>query len=151
MLDAIKRFFTDRLAAEAAAEDAEHRLRLATAALLLEVARADQEMHQLELSAVEQAIQRCFRLPPDELARLLALAREHVRESTSDFPLTRLINDHYDQADKQRLVEMMWEVAYADGELDKYEEHLIRRIADLLYVPHNAFIAAKLRVAERVG
>lgn len=152
MLEAIKRFFSNQLAAgSAVAQSAEHRLQLATAALLLEVAGADQAVHHLELSAVVSAIQRSFQLSDEEIDALLRLAQEQVQESTSDFPFTHLINQHYEQADKLQLVEMLWEVAYADGELDKYEEHLVRRIADLIYVPHQAYIAAKLRVAERVG
>lgn len=152
MLEAIKRFFTDQLAGGSAAEQSpEHRLQLATAALLLEVAGADQAVHHLELSTVERAIQRSFQLSESEIKELMRLAQEQVQESTSDFPFTRLINEHYGEADKLRLVEMLWEVAYADGELDKYEEHLVRRIADLIYIPHQAFIAAKLRAAERVG
>ncbi|SRR5690606_6078327 len=149
MLDAIRRFFESRLTA--AAPDPEHRLQLATAALLLEVARADFDTHHVELAAVERAIGRTFRLSEAEVQELLRLAEDEVREATSDYAFTSLVNSGFDAADKIRLVELLWEVAYADGELDKHEEHLIRRIADLIYVPHREFIAAKLRVAERQG
>lgn len=152
MLGSIRSFFEQRLAAAGAApQDAEHRLQLATAALLLEVARVDLDAHGVELAAVERAIGRTFQLSDGEVGELLRLAEEEVRESTSDYQFTALVNDGFDRADKARLVEMLWEVAYADGRLDKYEEHLIRRVADLIHVPHREFIAAKLRVAERHG
>ncbi|HEX5514998.1 MAG TPA: TerB family tellurite resistance protein [Gammaproteobacteria bacterium] len=152
MLAAIRRFFEDRLSATSLSQQSsEQRLQLATAALLLEVARADQAIHKLELTTVEQAIARTFQLSADAMADLVRLAEEEVRQSTSDYAFTSLVNKGFELADKVRLIELLWEVAYADGELDKYEEHLIRRIAELIYVPHQEFIAAKLRVAEKVG
>lgn len=152
MLAAIRRFFEDRLSATSLSQQSpEQRLQLATAALLLEVARADQAIHKLELTAVEQTITRTFQLSADAMADLIRLAEEEVRQSTSDYAFTSLVNKGFEHANKVRLVELLWEVAYADGELDKYEEHLIRRIAELIYVPHQEFIAAKLRVAEKVG
>lgn len=152
MLAAIRRFFEDRLSATSLSQQSpEQRLQLATAALLLEVARADQAIHKLELTAVEQTITRTFQLSADAMADLIRLAEEQVRQSTSDYAFTSLVNKGFEHANKVRLVELLWEVAYADGELDKYEEHLIRRIAELIYVPHQEFIAAKLRVAEKVG
>lgn len=152
MLAAIRRFFEEQLSPSSASKQSpEQRLQLATAALLLEVARADQDIHKLELVTVEDAITRTFQLSADAMADLIRLAEEQVRQSTSDYAFTSLVNKGFEHADKVRLVELLWEVAYADGELDKYEEHLIRRIAELIYVPHQEFIAAKLRVAEKVG
>lgn len=152
MLGAIRSFFQNHLsAADGSPQSAEHRLQLATAALLLEVARADMDTAKVELATVERAIAKTFQLTPEEVAELIKLAEDEVRESTSDYAFTSLVNDGFDHADKARLVEMLWEVAYADGELDMYEEHLIRRIADLIHVPHRNFINAKLRVAERHG
>jgi uncharacterized tellurite resistance protein B-like protein len=152
MLGNIRRFLEDHLSADATTpQDSERHLQLATAVLLLEIARADMDTHRIELATVQKAITRTFRLSDDEVDQLMQMAKDEVRESTSDQQFTSLVNEGFDQADKARLVEMLWEVAYADGELDKYEEHLIRRIADLIYVPHREFIAAKLRVAERHG
>lgn len=150
MLEAIRRFFEERLAAGGeAAETSRHRLQLATAALLMEVARADQGVHEQEIIAVERAIGRTFQLPKPEVDELVRLAKREAREATSDYAFTSLINQGFEYADKVALVEMLWEVAYADGDLDKYEEHLIRRVAELIYVPHQEFIAAKLRVAAK--
>lgn len=152
MLEAIRRFFEERLATsvKATQEASRHRLQLATAALLLEVARADQGVHEQEIATVERAISKVFQLTAAEVDELMQLARKEAQQATSDYAFTSLIKDGFEHADKVALVEMLWEVAYADGELHKYEEHLIRRIAELIYVPHKEFIAAKLRVAAKI-
>jgi uncharacterized tellurite resistance protein B-like protein len=154
MLDAIRRFFDQRIAmpageSGAAAGSDEHRLQLATAALLLEVARADRVSEDLEMDAVELAIGRVFELSREEANELIDLAEVEVDESTSHFGFTSLVKDQFSPAQKVQLVEMLWRVAVADGNVDKYEENLVRRIADLIYVPHRDFIAAKLRVLDR--
>lgn len=147
MLGSIKQFFQDRLRAdgEQASTDQDQRLRLAAAALLIEVSQADAEAHPQEAAAIAEGLQRRFGLSAEETGELLQLAREEVAESVSHFEFTQLIDREFDQAQKIRLVEMAWEVAYADGELDKHEEHLIRRLADSLHVSHSDFIRTKLR------
>src|SRR5690606_38721301 len=153
MLDAIRRFFESRLSAtgSAAAQNPRHRLQLATAALLLEVARADFDTHHVELAAVQRAISRTFQLSEAEVQELLRLAEDEVREATSDYAFTSLINSVFDAAAKILVVARVWETTYADGALDKQEEHLIRRIAEPIYVPNSTIIADKIRVAERQG
>ena len=87
-----------------------------------------------------------FGLEPAEAEELIGLAEAEHADSTDYFQFTRLINDHYDYARKIRVVEALWRVAFADQELHKYEEHVIRRLAELLYVSHKDFINAKHRV-----
>ena len=78
---------------------------------------------------------------------MIEQASDRVDESTSLYEFTRVINDHYSAEQKLQLVSCMWQVAYADGNLDKYEEHLIRRVAELTYVPHQDYIRVKLEAA----
>ncbi len=85
----------------------------------------------------------CLGLASDEVAALLKRATTAVDEATSLYEFTRLVNDHYGPAEKRSLVEAMWQVAYADKNLDKYEEHIIRRVAELIYLPHAEFIQTK--------
>jgi len=88
---------------------------------------------------------------PKDAAQTIAAAAEHEAEhATSLYPLTSMINRECSQQDKRQVVKMLWEVSLADGHLDRHEEHIIRRIADLLHVPHREFIRAKLQVAEDV-
>lgn len=146
MLDAIRDFFERNIKGEdATGADAERRLQAATAALLVEMVRMDAEVKEDERTAVRRAIERKFGLRGEEATELLRLAEAEAGEATDYYQFTSLINQSFSPEQKERLIEQLWRVAYADGELHQYEEHLVRKIADLLYVPHNGFIAAKLR------
>jgi uncharacterized tellurite resistance protein B-like protein len=145
MLNRIKRYFEQHLAVESMAQDPEHVLRLAIGALLLEMTHMDGEVWPEQRDTVEQAVKNCFDLSEREADELLNLAEIERTESTDYFQFTSLINRTYTADQKVMLVETLWRVAYANEALHKYEEHLVRKIADLLYVPHTAFIAAKHR------
>ena len=153
MLDTIKRFFETHLdpAAEEPRHQPEHAQRLAVAALLLEMSRMDEEVTEEERLAVEREVREQFGLSGDESEALLKMAEAEREEAVDYFQFTRLINDHYSAEEKERVVETLWRIAFADGRLDRYEEHLVRRLAELLYVPHSAFIAAKHRAAADSG
>jgi len=125
----------------------EHRLRLASAALLIETARADFTRDGIEEETMRSVLCSGLGLAQEEVLQLLSLASDQVEAATSLFEFTRVINDHFSLSRKRQLVAGMWSVAYADGNVDKYEEHLIRRVADLLYVPHEDYIRAKLDAA----
>lgn len=147
MLAAIRRFFNRRIrpARQAQDRDMRHRLQVATAALLIEMMRMDEEIKDEERAAVIRALRAKFGLTYAETDSLLKLAEEEARRATDYYQFTTLINREFTPAQKERVIELMWQVAYADGGIDKYEDHLVRKIAELLYVPHSAFIAAKHR------
>ncbi len=154
MLSAIRQFFETHIAelsSDPDPQEREHAHRLATAALLIEMTRADHEVKAIERDAVTRAIDKAFGLPPEETRELVALAELEADQATSLYEFTRLINQHFSHQDKGHIVELLWEVAYADGELDKYEEHLVRKLADLIHVPHSTFIRAKHRAREKLG
>ena len=110
--------------------------------------RADYEVRPAEREAVLRALGAAFDdLSADETRDLLARAEERADDATSLYEFTRFINDRLDHGQKAHIVELLWRVAYADGDLDKYEEHLVRRIADLIHVPHSVFIRMKHRAA----
>ncbi len=147
MIGALKALFEPARSGEP--EDTEHRLRLAAAALLIETARADSRQDRVEEAALTETLERGLGLSKAELSALLEEANAQADAATSLYQFTRLINDHFSPERKRELIIDMWKVAYADGDLDKYEEHLIRRVAELIYVPHEDYIRAKLAVAGR--
>lgn len=150
MAHAIREFFERHIKApQNARPGAKHDpLQVATAALLVEMMRMDGEVTEAERQRVVQVLQARFGLPPENIAELLRLAEEQAQGATDYYQFTSLIKNHLNAEEKERLIEYLWVVAYADGELHRYEEHLVRKIADLLYVSHKSFIAAKLRAQK---
>jgi len=128
-------------------EEKEYRLRLAAAALLIETARADFSEDKVERDVLEKLLNETLDLGRKEVRELIAQAESQVDEATSLYDFTRVINDHYLPAQKLELIASMWRVAYADGRLDKYEEYLIRQVAELCYVSHQDYIRTKLACA----
>ena len=120
--------------------------RLAVATLLVEIARADHDIDPAERTAIRRMLGASYGLDPASSADLLARAEHAVEESVSLHEFTSRLNDELSPQEKTGIVEMLWRVAFADGRIDKYEEHLVRKAADLLYVPHRRFIRAKLKV-----
>jgi uncharacterized tellurite resistance protein B-like protein len=130
-------------------QELEHQLHLAAAALLIEMTRADYEIESAERQAMEAVLQTALELSVEEVRELLGLAGTAADRAVSLYEFTRLINDHYSRDEKHILIESMWRVAFADGDLDKYEERLIRQVSDLIHVSHKQFIRLKLKVSEQ--
>jgi uncharacterized tellurite resistance protein B-like protein len=148
MLKALRTFFDQHLAAPAneTRADAERRAQLAAAVLLVEVARSDQNFSAAEREAVLGSVQRKFRLSPEAARELVALAETESLSAHDIYQFTSQIDATFPLDQKLRLLEELWRAAYSDSVLHEYEEHLIRRIADLLHLSHSQFINAKLRV-----
>jgi uncharacterized tellurite resistance protein B-like protein len=142
MIAALKKLF--EAPAQESEADRQQRMRLAAAALLIETARADFTQEASEQAALEQLLSSSLQLDRAAVRELLEAASNRLDESTSLYEFTRVINDYYSAGQKQELIGAMWRVAYADGDLDKYEEYLIRQVAELTYVPHADYIRAKL-------
>ncbi len=119
-------------------------------ALLLETSMADEVLDESELMALKNTLQKDFQINEDEIDELIDLAKENVEDSTSLYEFTRDINDTFDAAERVKLIESMWKIAYADGNIDKYEEHIIRKVSNLIYVAHSDFIKAKLSAKEQI-
>lgn len=144
----MKNLFESVLAppAETTAADDRRRLQLATAVLLVEVMHADGHVGAQQRQAVVQALQRQFALGADDTAVLIEHAERASHDATDFFAFTTALNEQFDMGQKLQLVEAMWQVAYADGALEAHEQHVLWRVADLLHVPHGAYINAKMRV-----
>jgi uncharacterized tellurite resistance protein B-like protein len=144
MLKSILSFFDQRISA-AATPDRDRAVQRATAALLAEMVRIDRDVTAEEQAIAERAIREKFGLPADEAAQLLQLAGEEVSQATDYYQFTSLINRDFTQEEKERVVELLWQVAYADADLSAHELHLMRKVAGLLHIPDSVYIAAKMR------
>lgn len=125
----------------------EHALPRAAAVLLLELAATDAGIDADERRVVERAVKERFGLAPAEMKELLEEADRQQRNAHSLHEYTHQLRTGLDSGTRGELIEWLWRVAYADGHLDRHEEHLIRRLADLLGVPHREFMRRKHRAA----
>jgi uncharacterized tellurite resistance protein B-like protein len=153
MLKTLKDLF-DTLCPPAQTSDpaaVEHTLQLATAVMLVEVMRADTSFHAGEREAVLAGLRDKFALSDDEALRLTELAEDAARRATDLFSFTSRINERFDMAQKLRMIEHMWRVAYADGHLSAHERHVLWRVADLLHVPQGAYVNARMRAEQEAG
>lgn len=126
-------------------------LRLAAAALLVEAARMDGEFGAAERETVLDLLERRFELTPADARELLDAAEAAAMRSTQLFAFTQAVKNAYDAEERIAMIEMLWEVAYADGELHDYEANLLRRVAGLIHVPDPVSGAARKRVLARLG
>ena len=145
MLNAIKNFFEKNISPEANG-DLDHELKLATAALLIEMMYQDDQVHEKEMDAAKEALMEKFGLTEDECHALFSLAEAEVKEAVDYHQFTSLIAREFTHAQKIKVVELLWSVAYADSHLDSMEEHMVRKIADLIYVSHKDFMKTKHKV-----
>lgn len=150
MLSSIKSFFEEKLQQKAEEEESlgVSSTDLACAALLIEVINSDHELDDRETAAFLEVLQTSLNIPEDDLKQMVRLAEAQAHQATSLYEFTRLINDEYDYPQKLKLIENMWRIAFSDKELDKYEEHLIRKVSELIYVSHSDFIRMKLQVRD---
>lgn len=131
-------------------DDRDAQIRLATAVLLVEMSRADFEEQEAEARAIEKLLSRHFDLDAASSALLAEQARDEADRSVSMHDYTRTLHRELSEREKKEVVEMLWEVAMADEDLDKYEDYLVRKISELLYVPHQELIRLRHIVSDRL-
>ncbi len=146
MIDKIKSFFSKNvLEAETEITSPDQ---LATAALLIEVMVIDGDLDDQEMQAIAGTLSNMLHLSKEQIDQLIELSKEEVAEATSLYQFTKEINEHFDIEKKLSLMTAMWRVAFADGHLDKYEENIIRRVADLLHIRHSEYIRCKANAKD---
>ena len=153
MLGAIQRFFDSRIdpGHRDVRRSDDHRLQVATGALLIEMMRTDVEVTEGERAVVLASLQSKFHLTSEETHELVALAEAEADDAIDHYQFTSLIKTGFSDEQKRKVVEYLWAVAYADENVDKHEEFLVRKIANLIGVSHKEFIEAKLRVRDGGG
>ena len=143
--DLITRFNTKE---ETTEESSSNLLDNACAALLVEIAFADKDFDETEKISLKQSLIETYAVDESDIEEIIKDAEETVSESTSLYGYTRVVNDEFEYEDKLSLLKNLWKVAYADGNLDKYEEHLIRKISDLIHISHTDYINIKLEIRD---
>ena len=150
MIDLVKKFFTKRSHDDSSNQRGQrpHDIRIATCALLLEISNIDGEFSALERESIISIMKRNFDLSDEHATTLLEASNEELKGSIDIWQFTNLINQNYSIEDKIRVVEMVWDVVYADGKLDKHEDYLVHKLATLLRLTHKQLIEAKLKVKK---
>lgn len=149
MFKSISNFVQEKICINSDDEiDRQKIMHLASAALLLEVSRADFDIQNEELVSIANSLTKRFNFSKQEVDNLIELARTEQDSHVSIHPFVKIVNEECSVDEKILLLEDLWRVAYADEKLDKYEEYQLRKIADLLYIPHSVFIQTKLKVIE---
>lgn len=149
MFKQISSFLRDLTAEDEAIESGDD-LQIAAAALMIEAGSIDGDLDPREQAAITQSLQRHFGLTQAEVDGLFAQAHEAHHESSQLLRFTRALKERYSEEQRTEIIEMLWEVAYADGALHAYEDNLLRRIGGLLYVSDRDRGEARKRVLERL-
>jgi uncharacterized tellurite resistance protein B-like protein len=123
----------------------ERTLQLATAVLLIEVMRSDADCADVEQATILKILKKRFLLSDSEVAQLTERGLRKAKAANDLYQFTSLINRELGRAERIRILEYMWQVAYADHKISAHENHLMRRMGDLLHISHGDYIAAKMR------
>jgi uncharacterized tellurite resistance protein B-like protein len=152
MIDSIRAWISggwpDRQAEAGTRQEA---LRVALTALLIEAAYSDDRFDEAERAVIARLLKSRFNLSRSDADALLAAGETAASESAELFHFTRIINDRLSSVERVELIEMLWEVAYADQVLDEYEDSLLRRVGGLIYVTDRERGMARQRVLKRLG
>ena len=148
MLDQIKLFFDEHIKLTAPEDSSAETLQVACAALYLEMMIMDDKIEAKEQETILALIRQNFSLTTEQATALIDLAEQQRKQATDYFQFTSLINKAYSMEQKIQLIESLWKIAFIDGVLDMHEEYLVRKVADLLYVPHAEFLMTKYRVSS---
>ena len=118
------------------------------AALLVEIAFADKDFDETEKASLKQSLIETYAIDESDIEEIIRDAENTVSEITSLYGYTSIVNTEFQYDDKLKLLRNLWKIAYADGYLDKYEEHLLRKISDLIHISHSDYISIKLEIRE---
>ncbi|VAX17248.1 hypothetical protein MNBD_IGNAVI01-570 [hydrothermal vent metagenome] len=151
MFDFLKNMIADQQSNETPVPfDDEKRIQIATCALFLEIANADDEFSVEEENLIELTMKKIFNLDDKTVAELIDLSVKQTEKSVSIYEFTDIINHNFDQNAKYEILKNLWRLVYADGKLDQYEDYFMRKISGNLHLDHSDMIAAKMEVKEEL-
>jgi uncharacterized tellurite resistance protein B-like protein len=148
MLDIVKRFFskTESETAENVDQATEHDVRVAACALFVEMARIDEKFTEAEMDTILSIVQDRYGLSREHADALVAEADKELDKSVDLWQFARLINENYSPDEKIEIIEILWQMVFVDGKMDRYEHYLMNKLKNLLRLSHDQLIAAKLKV-----
>ena len=147
MLDVIKRFFSKATTdSEDPGKSDDHDIKVATCALLVEMARIDESFTEKETETILDILKNTYGVSADHAEALMAEAEKELVESVDLWQFARLINENYSREEKIDIIETLWLVVFVDGKMDKYEEYLMHKMVKLLRLSHKELIDAKLKI-----
>ena len=148
MLSSLKKIFAkvSTNGSEQVHESSEHDIRVATCALLVEIARIDETFTEQELELVLSILKEKYDLSAEHADALIVEAEAELKQSVDLWRFARLINENYSNEEKIEIVETLWQIVYVDGKMDQYEHYLMSKLKNLLRLSHNQLIDAKLKV-----
>ncbi len=151
MISKLVGFFSDKIDLQKDQTPANEKssIRIATCALLIEMASIDEEFDDVERKRIVDYFKSEYGLPDSDIEELFDLSRKQLDSSIDLWGFTNLINKHYDKDQKIKVIEMIWEVVYADGKLSAHEDYLVHKFYKMLNLAHGDMIDAKMRVLER--
>lgn len=150
MIEVLKKLFSGDSSGVPEKSDPQQ-LAVAATALMVQLARVDQSEDDVELDTIVDCAVRSRAITREEAKTIVADARAHAEDATSLYEFTEQLNEKLDQAGKAEILESIWRVAFADGRIDKYEEHLIRRIAELLHLNHREYMECRHRAEQAMS
>ena len=148
MLNTLKRFFNrdSENDSKTAGLGTDHDVRVATCALLVEIARIDEEFTKEEMETLLSILKERYGLSKEHADALIVEAEKELEKSVDLWQFAKLINENYSNAEKMEIVETLWRIVYVDGKMDKYEHYLMNKLKNLLRLSHNQLIDVKLKV-----
>ncbi len=150
MIELLRKFFgkSTNKSSSARQQDTSHDVRIATCALLLEMANIDGKFSETERESIIRLLRKDYQLPVEHATALIQAADEELKRSIDLWQFARLINQNYSTDEKLQIIEMIWRIVYADGRLDKHEDYLVHKLANLLRLTHKQLINAKVKVIQ---
>lgn len=147
MIDIFKRLFgsaaTDNQGTD---KSTDHDIKVATCALLVEMARIDESFTEEETDTILHILKNTYGVSADHAAALIEEAEKELVESVDLWQFSRLINENYSREEKIGIIEILWRVVFVDGKMDKYEDYLMHKMVKLLRLSHKELIDAKLKI-----
>jgi uncharacterized tellurite resistance protein B-like protein len=151
MIDLVKKFFGNggRDVPSLTEDEKTRKIHVAACALFLEMAHIDGEFSDVEREYIVSALKSDFQLSDDDATELMDATKKELEKSIDLWQFTNRINEHFSIEDKIRILETIWKVAYADGALERHEDYLVHKMAELLRLSHKQLIRAKLKVLKK--